>query len=143
MPDALPANASMPSSAVVPVLHYEDVERAAAWLCRAFGFRERLRVADHRVQLETAHGGHVVVAHMPMESPRVMHTAHAVMVRVADADAAYRRARDAGARLADAPLTHPYGERQFTAIDFAGHHWIFSQTMADVDPADWGGVVPG
>jgi hypothetical protein len=33
---------SMPPGAIIPELVYEDVERAAAWLGQAFGFRERL-----------------------------------------------------------------------------------------------------
>lgn len=133
----LPANRSMPAGPVIPVLHYEDVLHAADWLCNAFGFVERLRIADHRVQLETAEGGSLVVARTPMASPDVMHTAHAVMVRVADVDALHRRVVDAGARLVDAPVTHGYGERQFTVVDLGGHHWTFSQTVADVDPTDW------
>jgi uncharacterized glyoxalase superfamily protein PhnB len=41
----------------------------------------------------------------------------------------------------DPPADYPYGERQYTAIDPAGHTWTFSQTIKDVDPADWGGVL--
>ena len=33
----------------------------------------------------------------------------------------------------------PLGERQYGARDFAGHHWVFTQSVADVDPASWGG----
>jgi hypothetical protein len=36
--------------------------------------------------------------------------------------------------------THPFGERQYTAADPGGHVWTVSQTIADVDPRDWGGV---
>jgi uncharacterized glyoxalase superfamily protein PhnB len=35
--------------------------------------------------------------------------------------------------------THMYGERQYTVEDPGGHRWTFSQSVADVDPADWGG----
>jgi uncharacterized glyoxalase superfamily protein PhnB len=31
----------MPAATVIPVLHYQDVQTAAAWLCRMFGFSER------------------------------------------------------------------------------------------------------
>ena len=27
-----------------------------------------------------------------------------------------------------------------SAVDIGGHRWTFSQTIADVDPADWGGT---
>jgi hypothetical protein len=33
-----------------------------------------------------------------------------------------------------------YGERQYSAEDFAGHRWTFTQTIADIDPKDWGGM---
>jgi uncharacterized glyoxalase superfamily protein PhnB len=36
---------------------------------------------------------------------------------------------------------HPYGERQYTAEDPGGHRWTFSESIADVDPADWGGTL--
>jgi uncharacterized glyoxalase superfamily protein PhnB len=44
-------NRSMPPSAVIPELPYPDVREATDWLCRAFGFKERLRIGDHRAQL--------------------------------------------------------------------------------------------
>jgi hypothetical protein len=43
----LARNRSMPDFAVLPVLHYRDVRAAVAWLCRAFGARERLRIREH------------------------------------------------------------------------------------------------
>ncbi len=38
------------------------------------------------------------------------------------------------------PTDFPYGERQYTAEDPAGHQWTFSQTLADVAPEEWGGI---
>jgi hypothetical protein len=32
-----------------------------------------------------------------------------------------------------------YGERQYHAEDFAGHRWIFSETLRDTAPEEWGG----
>ena len=37
------------------------------------------------------------------------------------------------------PTDFPYGERQYTALDFSGRAWTFSETIADVDPREWGG----
>jgi uncharacterized glyoxalase superfamily protein PhnB len=39
----------------------------------------------------------------------------------------------------NAPETYPFGERQYTARDFAGHVWTFTQTVANVEPGAWGG----
>ncbi len=36
------------------VLFYPDVGEAVDWLCRSFGFVERLRIGDHRSQLSFA-----------------------------------------------------------------------------------------
>jgi uncharacterized glyoxalase superfamily protein PhnB len=37
------------------------------------------------------------------------------------------------------PVDYPYGERQYSAVDPGGHVWTFSESIADVDPASWGG----
>ena len=55
-------------------------------------------------------------------------------------DAHCNRARDHGARITEEPVTHPFGERQYNATDFAGHSWTFSQSVADVHPGEWGGT---
>jgi uncharacterized glyoxalase superfamily protein PhnB len=67
--------------------------------------------------------------------------AHSIMVRIADVDAHCALATAAGARLVQPPTDFPYGERQYTVIDPGGHVWTFSQTLADVDPQEWGGVL--
>jgi hypothetical protein len=36
---------------------------------------------------------------------------------------------------------YPYGERQYADEDHGGHRWTFSQTVRDVDPDEWGGVL--
>ena len=129
-------NRSIPESVVMPVLVYPDVRAAVAWLGAAFGCVERLRIGDHRAQLALG-GGHLVATDGPAHgSARSL-----VLVRVADVDAHCRRAEQAGARIVASPADHVYGERQYTAEDLAGHRWTFSQTVADVDPASWGGVL--
>jgi uncharacterized glyoxalase superfamily protein PhnB len=71
--------------------------------------------------------------------PREGEATHQVMVRIEDVDAHCAHARAAGARILSEPQTYPYGERQYTAQDFAGHQWTFSETMQDMAPEDWGG----
>jgi uncharacterized glyoxalase superfamily protein PhnB len=127
-------NRSMPPGPIVPVLSYPDVRAAVDWLCAAFGFRERLRIGDHRAQLVFA-GAAVVVTG---GGTRAAHD-HSIMVHVPDADAHCTHAREAGARILNPPTDYPFGERQYTAEDLAGHRWTFSQSIADVDPRAWGG----
>jgi uncharacterized glyoxalase superfamily protein PhnB len=132
-------NRSMPASTVIPVLAYADVAEAVAWLAAAFGFTLRLGIGNHRAQLNVGDGAIVVTAGgSDGEAPR----GHSVMIRVADVDAHHARAQAHGARIVSSPTDHPYGERQYSALDHAGHAWTFSQSIADVDPRDWGGL-PG
>jgi uncharacterized glyoxalase superfamily protein PhnB len=136
-------NRSIPSPTVIPVLIYSDVREAVAWLEGAFGFRERIRIGeDHRSQLTVGDDGAVIVGDVRNERrpPRPGEVTHAVMVRVEDVDAHCARARAGGARIVTEPTDFPYGERQYTAEDQAGHQWTFSQTLADVAPEEWGGI---
>src|SRR4051794_15661057 len=93
-----PKNRSIPESVVMPVLVYADVRAAVAWLGAAFGCVERLRIGEHRAQLALS-GGHLVAADGPADGP----TRSAVLVRIADVDAHYRRAEGAGARIVAPP----------------------------------------
>ena len=138
---------SIPSATVIPVLVYPDVREAVRWLGDAFGFEERVRIGEaHRSQLRLGEGAVIVAdvrrAQIP---PRPGEVTHRVMVRVDDARAHCERARAHGARIVMEPTDFEYGERQYEAIDFAGHYWTFSETLADVAPDDWGGtlVSPG
>jgi uncharacterized glyoxalase superfamily protein PhnB len=128
------ANRSSPSAVVIPVLAYKDVAEASDWLCRAFGFRERLRIGDHRVQLVYGDGAIILTAR-PAPPDKATHAVH---VRVADADRHHEQALRSGARILQPPADYPYGERQYSAEDPGGHLWTFSQSIADVDPASWG-----
>ena len=123
------------------MLVYPDVREAVAWLTEAFGFAERLRIGEnHRSQLSFGDAA-LIVADVRNERrpPRPGEVTHSVVVRVEDAKAHCERARQHGARIVMEPTDFEYGERQYTAEDLAGHRWTFSETLADVDPADWGG----
>jgi len=125
-------NRSAPPAPVVPEVPCGgDVPGLVAFLCEAYGFRERLRIGAHRAQL-TYGGGALIVTDRP-EGPVP------VWLRVADADAALARAVALGAVVHAEPEDHVYGERQAVVIDPWGNRWTLSQPIADVDPADWGG----
>ena len=137
-------NRSIPSAAVVPVLVYPDVREAVAWLENAFGFAERVRIGEsHRSQLSVGEGGAVIVADVRKDQrpPREREITHRVMVRVDDAAAHCEHARRHGATILMEPTDFEYGERQYEAQDPAGHLWTFSQTLADVAPEAWGGIL--
>ncbi len=131
----LRTNRSIPPADLIPVLRVEDVLGAARWLVEALGFRERLRIADHRVQLVYGDGALVVAeAHGPVVDPPT-----SIMLRVDDLDDVLAHAIELGATTILAAEDYPYGERQATLRAPFGHDFKLSQTIADADPADWGG----
>jgi uncharacterized glyoxalase superfamily protein PhnB len=143
------SNRSMPDAVVIPELAYPDVREAAAWLCEVFGFQERLQIGDHRAQL-TYKQGAVIVTQRGDQKPHAAEAdtsppgkreklTHAIMVRVDEIDEHYQRAVQRGAKIIHPPADYPYGERQYTVEDPGGHIWTFSQTIADIDPSEWGG----
>ena len=127
-------NRSVPDATVIPVLSYPDVTEASEWLSNAFGLRVRLRIGNHRVQMQYGDGAVILTDQGGGEGV----SGHSVHVRVEDADTHYHHASEAGARVGDAPIEYPYGEKQYGAKDPWGHSWTFSESTADVDPASWG-----
>src|SRR3954452_7885028 len=104
-------NRSMPRAAVIPELPYSNIGEAIEWLCGAFGFTLRLRIADHRAQLNAGDGAIVLI-----EAGGEMGTG-AVMVRGEDARAHSEREQTRGALITRAPADYPYGERQYNAVN--------------------------
>lgn len=135
-------NRSMPTSTVIPVLSYPNVETAGRWLCEAFGFEVRLMIGSHRAQLGFGDGA-VIVTELKSGGPAQTGRPFAVMVRVEDVDAHHRRAARHGAVILSEPTSQPYGERQYSCRDPAGHNWTFSQSIADIAPEEWGGIAVG
>jgi predicted enzyme related to lactoylglutathione lyase len=138
-------NRSVPPGSVIPFLFYNDVPRAIEWLQGAFGFTERLRTPPdpdgsiHLAQLNVSQGA--VMLRTGEATGERDRPANSILVRVEDVDSHFERAREFGARIVREPKTAEFGERQYTAEDLAGNQWTFSQSVADVDPGDWGALV--
>jgi len=133
----------MPRSEAIPVLENPDVGEAARWLCDAFGFTLRLLKGAHRAQLNVGTGAVVLVEQSSGPGrPGGRRHGESVLVRVDDVARHHKRARRHGARILRPPADYPYGERQYSVEDLAGHVWTFSQTIKDVAPETWGGT-PG
>ena len=136
-------NRSSPRATVVPVLVYEDVDKAIDWLCGTFGFRERLRAAAGgrvtHAQLDIAEGA-VMLGRQGAEfrPPRPNEVSQFLHVHVEEVDKHFENARQCGARVLKPPTDMPFGERQYTVEDLGGHRWTFSQSIADVAPEEWG-----
>ena len=131
------SNRSVPRATVIPELGYPNLGEAIDWLTSVFGFMLRIRIGEHRAQLNVGDGAVVLTEQGPGRGNQC-----AVMVRVENAHHHHARAKDSGANILRPPADYPYGERQYTAQDFAGHIWTFTESIADVDPRDWGGT-PG
>ena len=131
-------NRSMPPAVIIPELPYSDVREAVDWLCRTFGFAERLRIGNHRAQLSFGEGSLVVT-----RRSNGADGSFSIMVRVDELDSHYERVKQAGTQIISSPEDYPYGERQYTVVDLGGHRWTFSQTTGDVDPQTWGGILFG
>jgi uncharacterized glyoxalase superfamily protein PhnB len=141
----MPSNPPEGSQRIVPYLYYEDGPAVLEFLCRAFGFEERIAIRrgdgslmhaevgyqDNRVMLGTP----VDESGTPSPVKDVPVRTSSVMCYVDDVDAHYARARAAGAEIVQALEDRPYGDRTYTAVDPEGHHWHFATHLRDVDPA--------
>lgn len=135
-------NRSIPDATFIPVRSYPDLDAAVTWLRDVLGCRERLVIPGHRVQMTLGNGAVVAAAWDAAAVPATGGRPPAsLMVRVSDIDAVYARALASGAEGLSAPTDQMYGERQAQVRDPAGHAWTLTQTIADVDPASWGGVL--
>ena len=136
-------NRSAPPATVTPVLFYPDVRAAVEWLEAAFGFGQRVRIGDgHRAQLRVGEDGSIVVADVRRDqvAPSGGVVTQLIKIRVPDVDAAFARAREAGAKVLEELTTYEYGERSGVVEDLAGHRWELTQSVRDVEPEAWGGV---
>jgi uncharacterized glyoxalase superfamily protein PhnB len=138
------SNRSIPACTVIPELAYPEIGEAIDWLCDRFGFTLRIRIGNHRAQLNVGDGA-VVLIEQPVpeiggQAPSPTKPADAVMVRVPDVDSHHQRAQQKGVGILRPPADYPYGERQYTVEDFMGRRWTFTQSIADVTPEDWGGT---
>ncbi len=118
---------------VTPYLLYEDVDAAAAFLTRAFGFREVDRstgaAAGTHLELETELGGHVYAGQPPQgyANPATVGRTSLIYVIVNAVDAHHNRSRTEGATITEELVDLPFGHRRYTCRDPQGHEWAFAQ----------------
>ena len=117
---------------VIPYIFYRDVPAALEWLGHAFGFVEELRHATEsgmHAQM-TLDGQRIMMGQgskdWRMQSPSETKIATmGIFIYLADVDAHFSRAREAGAEIVQALHDEPYG-RTYTARDLDGHPWFFT-----------------
>ncbi len=119
---------------ITPVLVCEDIQAEHDFLVRAFDFEPGgvTRGGDgDPVHGEVRAGGAAIWLHRvspehQLAAPGSLSACGGgLVVDVADVDAHYAHAREAGARI-DGPLTdQPYGRREYGTRDPEGHRWWF------------------
>lgn len=125
-------------------LFYDDPAAAIDWLCRAFGFKVRIKVEGEggkivHSELELGEGLIMVSGASPEKrgaSPRSFDGANtqSLMAYIDDVDAHCAAARAAGAKILAEPTVHDYGEeywadRGYEAADPEGHRFWFAQRI--------------
>jgi uncharacterized glyoxalase superfamily protein PhnB len=111
---------------VFPCISFRDADASIAWMERALGAEVVARYTDdtgHVNHAEIRIGESLVMA----GDERAGSTAtppgvSVVYVVVPDADAAYRRAKDAGADVTE-PVDQDYGSRDISVTDPDGNRW--------------------
>jgi PhnB protein len=123
---------------VTPYLLYEDVEAAAQFLARAFGFREIDRATGAaggtHLELEVGPDGSSVYVGQPpagFQGPAEVGGTSLVYVLVDDVDAHYARAKAAGATIVEELVDTPFGHRRYTCDDPQGHEWSFATVVSE------------
>jgi uncharacterized glyoxalase superfamily protein PhnB len=125
---------------IVAHLIYDDAGAAAEWLCRVFGFSERMWArhvhADGsigRTQLQVRDS--VITIGPPSVhgvSPR-QGVSSMLWIYIDDVDEHYARTRAAGAEVVTPLEELPWGDRRYQVSDLEGHQWTFAKHVRDVD----------
>jgi uncharacterized glyoxalase superfamily protein PhnB len=148
----LKENRSMPTETVIPTLIYDDLQRAIDWLSKFFGFSVVWRIQDHGALLSLGEGSVYIrpprpigegTVEMATGGIRTMAGAGAgcsgsLLWRLDEVEIHYENVLRLGATILQKPTDEIYGERQYAVADLAGNRWVFSETIRDVDPAEWG-----
>jgi uncharacterized glyoxalase superfamily protein PhnB len=146
-------------AAVYPHICYDDPLAAIAWLTRAFGFRERVRMAlpDGAFitsKLATPGGGLVMVAANSDERREWMrervpdfrqeasrswpNMTYSTTVMVPDVGVHFARAQAEGAVVLMPPSDLPWGLLAYAALDLEGNQWEFTRVVRTIEPETWG-----
>jgi len=125
-------------STIIPVMRYRDAKKAIDWLCESFGFEKGLVVAgegDSITHAQLTFGNGMIMVGSAAEGgfDRLMKQPEDIggcetqscYIIVDDADAHYKQAKAAGARIELEIRDEYYGGREYTCRDLEGHVWSF------------------
>jgi uncharacterized glyoxalase superfamily protein PhnB len=131
----------MPIHELFAYLRVRDAAAAIDFYVRAFGAREKFRLAEPSGRVghaELDFGGTTLMLsdeypELGITGPQAVGgTTMAIHLHVDDADALIRRAAAAGATVVREPRDQFYGERSGTVRDPFGHEWNIGHHIEDV-----------
>jgi uncharacterized glyoxalase superfamily protein PhnB len=131
---------------VYATFRYRDAAKMIDWLCRAFGFTVRVRYGegDDVKHAELALGSSMImIGHTRDDAYGRMVGApggggRSTYIAVDDTDAAFARAKAAGATILEEPVDRDYGSRDFICADPEGNVWSFGTYWPKADEAGQG-----
>lgn len=126
-------------------LTVDDAAKAIDFYTRAFGAREKFRLAEPGGRIghaELDFGGTAIMLadafpEHGLRDPKALGgTPVTIHLHVDDADAMIRRAVEAGATLEREPSDAFYGERGGSVFDPFGHRWLIGHSIEQVSPEE-------
>ena len=146
----MPQNPPEGYGRVTPYLYYKDSAAALDFLTKAFGFTEKVRMADDKGRVnhaEVAYENGFVMFGTPGEdykNPKELGGAtQLVYVYVDDVDAHFQHAKSAGAAIVREPEDQFYGDRSYVVTDPEGHEWSFATHVHDPSPEEMQAAMAG
>jgi PhnB protein len=130
---------------VFPYLRVKDAPAVIAFYEKAFGAKEKYRLAEPSGRVGHAeldfHGITLMLSEefpeFDLKGPASLGgTTFSMHLHVDDADALIARAVAAGATLVREPKDQFYGERSGTVRDPAGHEWMIGHEIEKVSPEE-------
>lgn len=122
----------------IAILVYDDLEAAYDYLTRVYGFGPGTltRDGDGNVAHGEIHAGdgefwlHLETPELKLHPPSVLGGSSGTMaIMVEDVDAHHAYAVEQGAEIRYGPVDQPYGYREYSAVDPAGHFWSFMKPL--------------
>jgi PhnB protein len=125
-------------STLTPFLNVDGAAQAIEFYKKAFGAEERVRMPTPEGKIMHAElkvGDSMLMVSDAMRNPA---TASSLHIYVTDADAWWKRAVDAGAKV-EMPIADMFwGDRYGVLSDRWGNRWAIAQHKEDVSPQDMG-----
>jgi uncharacterized glyoxalase superfamily protein PhnB len=128
-------NATLEAPRIYPTFRYRDAAKMVDWLGKAFDFSVRAKHMDggEVAHAELALGSSIIMLGSARDdafgqmvgAPGQSGGGKAIYVAVPDADAAYAKAKAAGAKILQELTERDYGSREFICADPEGHVWSF------------------